>query len=153
LYKRRANTECAQCKKSIYRRPCQIKKGQVFCGVPCYGLSQRNEKPCIVCGNPVMASLHKKTCSRGCSNTHRAGIKYRTGGLYDKVKSGQALKTRLLQIKGKNCERCSYNKYDILQIHHIDRNRNNNDLSNLELICPNCHYEEHYLSKINKQIH
>ncbi|MBI3573571.1 hypothetical protein HY090_00790 [Candidatus Kaiserbacteria bacterium] len=32
-------------------------------------------------------------------------------------------------------------------MHHKDRNRNNNSLGNLELICPNCHYEEHYLEK------
>ncbi len=45
------------------------------------------------------------------------------------------------------CGRCTYSKYEILQVHHKDRNRNNNNLANLELICPNCHYEEHYFKK------
>jgi hypothetical protein len=49
--------------------------------------------------------------------------------------------------RGKHCERCDYGKYEILQIHHKDRNRSNNDMSNLELICPDCHYEEHFLEK------
>jgi 5-methylcytosine-specific restriction endonuclease McrA len=31
-------------------------------------------------------------------------------------------------------------------VHHIDRNRNNNDPSNLEILCPTCHEEEHYLN-------
>ena len=65
----------------------------------------------------------------------------------DKVKTQGLLKIRLLKIRGNKCERCGFGKYEILQIHHKDKNRNNNDLDNLELICPNCHSEEHYLEK------
>ena len=44
----------------------------------------------------------------------------------------------------KECNRCGYSAYpDILGVHHIDRNRDNNDLSNLEVLCPNCHSVEH----------
>lgn len=64
-----------------------------------------------------------------------------------KVKSYQALKIRLLKARGKICEKCGYDKYEILQIHHKDKNRSNNNLDNLELICPNCHFEEHYLER------
>jgi len=56
-------------------------------------------------------------------------------------------KMQLLELRGGVCERCGYSKREILHVHHKDRNRNNNDLKNLELICPNCHYEEHYLEK------
>lgn len=94
-----------------------------------------------------MAGLNKSTCSRACSNTNRTGIKYHLGSPRDKVKSQQALKIRLLKERGKICERCGYDKYEILQVHHKNRDRNNNELSNLELICPNCHYEEHFLEK------
>lgn len=66
---------------------------------------------------------------------------------HDKVKHYRSLKVRLLEINGTSCQRCRYPKYEILQIHHKDRNRSNNELENLELICPNCHYEEHYLEK------
>jgi predicted HNH restriction endonuclease len=34
-----------------------------------------------------------------------------------------------------------------LNVHHKDWNHENNDLGNLELLCPNCHSEEHYLEK------
>jgi Zn finger protein HypA/HybF involved in hydrogenase expression len=54
---------------------------------------------------------------------------------------------RLLKIRGLKCERCGYSKIQILQVHHKDKNRGNNDLDSLELICPNCHYEQHYLEK------
>jgi len=146
-YKRKPNTNCFVCKKAIYRRPSEIEKneGRVYCSVNCYGIACRKEKPCIVCKKLILAGLNKKTCGRSCANIQRAGIKYKIGSPRDKVKSQQALKLRLLKARGTKCERCNYVKYEILQIHHKDRNRNHNDLSNLELICPNCHYEEHFL--------
>jgi len=148
-YKRNPNTKCTICANPIYKRPQQIQlnKGRVFCGQECYGVSCRKETPCTICGKLILASLNKKTCSRGCSNTQRIGIKYNCRSLQYKVKSQQALKTRLLKNKGTNCERCGYNKLEILQVHHKNRDRTNNNLDNLELICPNCHYEEHYLEK------
>lgn len=148
-YKRKPNTVCIICGKDIYKRPGQIQanKNRVFCGQICFGKSCRREIPCVVCGKMILGGLNKKTCSRSCSNIQRAGIKYKIGSPKDKVRSYQALKIRLLNARGKVCERCGYDKYQILQVHHKDRNRNHNDLDNLELICPNCHYEEHLLEK------
>jgi len=113
----------------------------------CYGINQRKEKPCAVCGKMIMSKFNKKTCSRACANIQRTGIKYHLGSPRDKVKYQQGLKLRLLKARGEKCERCSYDKYEILQVHHKDKNRNHNELTNLELICPNCHYEEHLLEK------
>ena len=95
----------------------------------------------------ILGGLNKKTCSRSCANINRAGIKYHLGRPKDKVKSQKALKMRLLELRGKVCERCKYDKTEILQVHHKDRNRENNIMDNLELICPNCHYESHHLEK------
>ncbi|HBL39700.1 TPA: hypothetical protein DDZ10_03465 [Candidatus Uhrbacteria bacterium] len=62
----------------------------------------------------------------------------------NKVKTQRSLKVRLAKRRGKTCERCEYGNYKILHVHHKDRDRKNNELDNLELICPNCHAEEHY---------
>jgi len=147
--KRNPNTTCLICSKPIYKRPVEIKrnKGRVFCSMPCYGVSCRKEKPCVICGKPILAGANRKTCSRSCANKHRAGIKYKMNQPRNKVKSQRMLKLRLLQARGKACERCGYSKYEILQVHHKDRDRSNNELGNLELICPNCHYERHYFEK------
>ena len=32
---------------------------------------------------------------------------------------------------------------DVLIVHHKDRDRNNSDISNLEILCANCHMKEH----------
>jgi len=145
-HKRNPNTFCQICGKGIYRRPIEIKRndGRVFCSLACYGKACRKENPCLVCGKLILASLNKKTCSRGCANKHREGIKYKLNSPKDKVKTQGILKIRLLKIRGKKCERCGFGKFQILQIHHKDKNRNNNSLDNLELICPNCHSQEHY---------
>lgn len=148
-YKRNPNTKCVVCSKPIYRRPFEMERnnGNVFCSNACYGFKCRKEKPCVICGKSILASAHKKTCSGACAKTHRAEIKYKINSPKDKVKSYQSLKIRLLNQKGRKCELCGYDKYEILQIHHKDRNNKNNEFNNLQLICPNCHCEEHYLGK------
>ncbi len=147
LYKRKPNTKCTVCSKAIYRRPIEIKRGKVFCSVTCAGIACRKEKPCLICKKLILAGLNKKTCSRSCANKLREGIKYKIGSPKDKVKSQRALKLRLLKERGRKCEKCDYSKYQILEVHHKNRNRKNNELENLELICPNCHAEEHLLEK------
>lgn len=148
-YTRRPNAKCQVCGKAIYRRPGELKenKGRAFCSSACFGKISRKEVPCVVCGKAILAGQNKKTCSRACANAHRAGMKYEHNRPHDKVKRYQLLKGRLLELRGIKCERCNYSKAEILQIHHKNRNRDDNRLSNLELICPNCHYEEHHLSR------
>jgi hypothetical protein len=55
------------------------------------------------------------------------------------------LKIKLIRdgIKEDKCERCN-NSYWLgfklpLELHHKDGNHYNNELSNLEILCPNCH--------------
>ena len=143
--KRNPNTECLVCSKPIYRRPIEISRGRVFCSSECYGVANRKETPCIVCGDPILSSANAKTCSRTCANKHRAGIHYKIGSPKDKVKDERSIKLRLMASRAKVCERCGYDKKEILNVHHKDRNHENNELANLELLCPNCHAEEHYL--------
>lgn len=147
-YKRHPNIICTVCGKPIYKRPVEVQRnrGKVFCSRTCYGKSCRKESPCRVCGTLILASLNKRTCSRACSNIQRRGIRYNGRRLKDSVVSQKAVKDRLITDRGRQCERCGYSKTEVLHVHHIDRNRKNNQLSNLALICPNCHAEEHYLN-------
>jgi len=144
-YKRKPNTKCCVCNKEVYRRPGVIKsnKSGVYCSSACYGKSCRNEHPCLVCKEPILAGAHKKTCNRSCANRYRAGIRYKIGRPKDKVKTQLALKKRLFVKRGRVCEVCGHTNVKILQLHHIDRNRTNNNFKNLQILCPNCHAEEH----------
>ncbi len=44
------------------------------------------------------------------------------------------------------CNRCGFSDIRALEVHHIDRDRSNNKLNNLEILCANCHSIEHKLS-------
>lgn len=46
------------------------------------------------------------------------------------------------------CEECGYDKHpEILQVHHRDRDRHNNTIDNLAVLCPTCHMEDHFVAK------
>jgi len=58
------------------------------------------------------------------------------------------IKIKLLEdkIKEHKCELCGMKEWNNLpiplELHHIDGNHFNNELSNLQLLCPNCHAQE-----------
>lgn len=55
------------------------------------------------------------------------------------------LKHKLFEenIKEKRCEMCNLTEWNSiempLELHHIDGNKYNNNISNLQILCPNCH--------------
>ena len=59
---------------------------------------------------------------------------------YRKVES---LKIHLIKLKGHQCEKCCLKTWQeqpiLIEVHHLDGDRTNNNLDNLELLCPNCH--------------
>lgn len=141
--KRRSNCVCAVCGKAIYRRPIQISTGKVYCSLACCGVGQQTARTCRICGKTYMGN--KKTCSRSCANIARSGIKYTGERLNDKARRGTTLKQKVAKKYGGVCARCGEENYAILQIHHKqERFRGGKDtMSNLELLCPNCHMTHH----------
>lgn len=62
------------------------------------------------------------------------------------------LKILLKEGKKLKCEICNIENWQgkplRLQIHHIDGNRSNNNLENLQILCPNCHSQtDNFCSK------
>ena len=70
--------------------------------------------------------LYKKTYAIGRNN----------------VRIPKTLKNYIISLYGK-CECCGYS--EVLDLHHIDENHNNNDPSNHGVLCPNCHAKIHRL--------
>lgn len=118
------NTECSYCKKVFYKNNSQkqnSKKNLHFCCREHKDLAQR-----IEFGLKKLQPLH-----------------YGSGDSY--------YREMAFRSKEHECERCKYNKHpEILEVHHIDRNRENNKIENLEVLCPRCHCEEHFLNKDGK---
>ena len=50
------------------------------------------------------------------------------------------IKEKILEHKCHNCNNTQWLDKPIpIELHHIDGNGSNNNLSNLQLLCPNCH--------------
>lgn len=67
-------------------------------------------------------------------------------------KNGKPTLDAVINLRGRKCEQCGTTEWlgnpINLEIHHIDGNHNNNELENIQLLCPNCHsYTENYRGK------
>jgi len=96
-----------------------------------------HQKPieCLFCEEEFLSkgrSLTQKFCSRQCSGMFLIA----TGDLNYVYKA-------LIFFENK-CNRCGIDDDKVLCVHHIDHDRKNNDLSNLEIVCANCHHKHHY---------
>lgn len=145
--------DCAQCGIKIYRRKTQLKKHNYFvCSKKCNSIykNQEVEKKCSYCDTEILVkrSVAKKSrsgnnfCDSSCAASFNNKITKKKGELpiwsYRKIAfANYALK----------CNRCDYDRYEgVLQVHHKDRDRRNCNLDNLEILCPTCHSEDHYLN-------
>jgi hypothetical protein len=63
-------------------------------------------------------------------------------------------KKHLINKKGHKCENCGLTEWQkqsiVLEVHHEDGDRTNNDFSNLKLLCCNCHALTHNWRNKNK---
>lgn len=111
--RKRITLKCAMCNKLFERVPSKIKNsksGLYFCSRPC-----KDKAQCIIEGYKEIQPSHY-----GKGITTYRSIAFRE---YDA-----------------KCEICRYDNHpEILEVHHIDGNRENNELSNLIILCPNCH--------------
>lgn len=111
---------------------------------------------CEGCGkkfNPTHS--YRKICSRLCRtllNNKRRNYKIENGervGVYQ-------LKKYLIEKYGERCFRCNWNeknpvsKKTPIQLNHIDGDSDNNNIKNLELLCPNCHSLTPNFGNLNK---
>lgn len=142
--------KCAICGKAIYRTIRAIKQsksGKNFCSLKCFGEFCKKKSICTICGKEFKRiNSEQKYCSRGCANRSRIGIKYRTGAREDNYKNKEDQKRSLIEERGPACEICGYDNVKILQVHHIKEKKNGgtDELTNLQLLCPNCHFTIHY---------
>lgn len=98
-------------------------------GIPSLKFEKRE---CVCCGSifttEVRDSNKQVTCSRSCSNTH-----FRT------KEGATTYRSRALRHYGCICSVCGFSNILALEVHHIDKNRDNNSIENLKVLCANCH--------------
>lgn len=89
------------------------------------------------------------------SNKRKSATEY----LGNKNVGTSKLRKKLIEdgIKKNECEICGIDNWlgneITLELHHVDGNRFNNSLDNLQILCPNCHSQtENHSGKSNKKI-
>ena len=108
--KKRVTLKCCWCKKEFKRRSCDINSEYNFCSRVCKETAQSLDG-----GFTEIQPDH-----------------YGTKSYY---------RDDAFNSYSHKCEVCGYNEHvELLQVHHIDSNRKNNNIENLVILCPTCHW-------------
>jgi len=97
-------------------------------------------RKCVHCGNEFFVSIKNKkeykilTCSRACSGAYPEYINSRVTN-----KVGVAASYPIVAKRAGLTSCCICGESEVLDIHHLDENHENNDLSNLVPLCPTHH--------------
>lgn len=134
--------DCLNCKKTLSGR-----KSKRFCNRSCSAvynnsLRTRTKSKCPQCGTKVIG---QKFCSRKCVSVfNMAQIGECLSGKQQTI-SSKRTKKYLIQANGEKCMECGWNKRHPItnkvpiELEHIDGDSSNNHISNIKLLCPNCH--------------
>jgi 5-methylcytosine-specific restriction endonuclease McrA len=121
---------------------------QKYCSRSCQYIARKLKplkvKNCLCCQIEfVPRKKNIKYCTKQCAGKHGSEIQ-KQSGFYQSYKAAK----RILLKDSVGCSKCGWNQEPaILELHHIDRDRKNNHLSNLTILCPNCHSLDHFLKK------
>lgn len=117
------NLKCTTCNKDVERRVSQLEKSK---------------------SKKVFCST---SCAAKTNNRAKIGIKHPS------FTDGKASyrNTKLRSLTYIICEKCGIDDIRVLEVHHIDKNRDNNKLENLKIFCANCHLIVHYEDRKNNK--
>ena len=157
------NVKCKICETEFYIKPSHQKLGWgKYCSNICRTKSQFNGKgvKCYICNKDVYRSNAKLKrsrsgkyfCTKKCQTLWRNSIyiEDRSANWTNGRSSYRKIMTRrdLISI----CALCNLSDTRVLVIHHKNRNREDNSISNLTCLCLNCHFLVHHNEDLNDKL-
>ena len=146
---------CTECGTGFPSRRDQHRK---YCSRPCVSAAKRRTRVTVLCdwcGEEIERTPSKAAvsafnfCDRRCkelaqSNGVIVGNRVVGKDRVDYRKTARAAYPLL-------CADCGWDAVPgVLVVHHIDRDRENNTLENLVILCPTCHNVRHYEGKTGR---
>lgn len=110
-----------------------------------------------------MASIHNMYKYYNFDTSHFKGqgwnkdnFHYEAFTEFSYLYKGSTTQKALIALRGRQCEHCGYTEWlgspINLEVHHINGDRTDNRLENLQLLCPNCHsYTFNYAKQRDKR--
>ena len=147
---------CAVCSGEFYAKPSWLSRGWgKYCSRTCRNASQRNGESfaCHKCGKEVYrAKKHQERsksgkyfCSKSCQTLWRNSEVHVANNHPNWTNGLGSYRARLKRASvEKMCAKCLTVDDRVLAVHHKDKDRTNNALSNLMWLCHNCHYLVHH---------
>ena len=151
--------KCEYCKEDFLAREYLVKKNNVkFCSIKCSNSASKTNQVELICGmckknfkrnkyraNNTKSGLH--FCSRECKDKSQI-IENNIVEVHPNhyITGISTYRIKAFKYYDNKCDICGYDKFpDLLHVHHIDKNRKNNRINKLRILCQNCHAEIHYL--------
>lgn len=159
-YGKLLNCEC--CEREICVR---VNSEHKTCSKKCFSLLSQKDKVKLSCANCSKEVLRAQKdlgksrsglffCNRKCKESSQM-----IGGLKeiqpDHYKDGaSSYSDRAFRFYGTKCKDCNINFKPLLAVHHIDGDRSNGNMKNLEVLCNNHHMMRHmvYNTKNNEWV-
>lgn len=156
---------CNYCQEEYQAELRYLNRGQgIYCSRKCssLGVSKKKTKQhepnsvCAYCNVSFYRQQSHKASSKSglffCCREHK-DISQRIGGIKEIQPPHYGVelakyRKKALAFYPNECRKCGYKKYvEVLEVNHVDCDRSNNDISNLEILCPTCHSEYHFETK------
>ncbi len=142
--------KCDQCSIE-YKKQKRLAEGakmEHYCSSSCYyeNNSSKVTVNCAHCGVSFKKQKSKETksglhfCCREHKDLAQSYMKEIQPSHYG---TGSNYRAKAFKAYGKICSMCGFSNEEALEVHHIDRNRDNNKVSNLKVLCANCHTITH----------
>lgn len=144
------NVNCKVCSKEFLTTSQNLKRGHGnYCSTICRNSTNKVTYTCSFCSIQFTSIKSRKNksktnnhfCSNDCKYKAASSLScsYKTGPKPKEIGLSTYRNRALILLKNE-CVRCGYHEHvELLDVDHIDSNRQNNDISNLQILCVMCH--------------
>lgn len=152
----KSTVNCKYCQTTF--ETCHGRCARIFCSTQCFHAWNTGNKVCLTCENCGLeyfkvpsAAKHRRSCSKKCKyemSARENSIRF-MGVERIPIENRSPIKVyREIHLSkfGKLCYICK-TQSKLIEVHHIDNDRNNNDSKNLISLCRSSHKRLHLLAK------